>query len=673
MLVGEDDPVAGGEILGDGGESPAVDLAGEVPTSWPGRLVGSSLAWSLLLAILAWPVPPLALNPCPGLDCSWQSSLQRSAVLGMPYGTHVIFTYGPLGFLTVPQLFEEVPAVLAFGFILGVSVGAFFVVLRGLRSALPLWAAVPTAYLAGSVAIIASTSIDAYYYIILPVRPQLLLVFCLAIGVALIVLDVSDRANPHRGLWAAGLGALGATTTLVLPGLAGGVIVVVVAVVAVAPQTVRWLTFRSMLIGGAVAGFIGWFATGNGMSNIVPFIGNTVSIVSGYGEAMGLFNVPDRLQALTLVDVLVIGALVVLAGRGRSRIAWAGLATMTVVVVWILCKESYVRPDAAHQYVFLAAAPLVVAALMGAASRRWLGVSALVVTTGVTVFAVGSFPAFKGYGPLTVAHNFASEVNSLVVTSRRAAITNGQRNWMAVELAVPPAMVARMRGHCVDVDLNDQVVTLAYRGIGYCPLPVPQGYAAYTSRLDRADTQDLTGASGPQQILRQVGSGSPTILPPPGAWSPPLAELTMECRYIQVAVSTGWQLTSRVSDRCGHPVLVRTVVGRQGQWVQVPPAVPGTAVLATFSVSYPTIWSIDSLLLRSPALYATVVLHGDVPDYYQFVPALEQDLHVIRPASTLGYAAAFAPPDIDSITVSAGGVHPRPGRMVIDFYRMTMR
>jgi hypothetical protein len=62
-----------------------------------------------------------------------------------------------------------------------------------------------------------------------------------------------------------------------------------------------------------------------------------------------------------------------------------------------------------------------------------------------------------------------------------------------------------------------------------------------------------------------------------------------------------------------------------------------------------------------------------VPDYYQFVPALEQDLHVIRPASTLGYAAAFAPPDIDSITVSAGGVHPRPGRMVIDFYRMTMR
>ena len=53
-------------------------------TSRTSVIIKSPLSWSIVLAVLAWPVAPSALYPCPGLDCSWQGTLQRAAVLRMP-------------------------------------------------------------------------------------------------------------------------------------------------------------------------------------------------------------------------------------------------------------------------------------------------------------------------------------------------------------------------------------------------------------------------------------------------------------------------------------------------------------------------------------------------------------------------------------------------------------
>lgn len=243
---------------------------------------------------------------------------------------------------------------------------------------------------------------------------------------------------------------------------------------------------------------------------------------------------------------------------------------------------------------------------------------------------------------------------------------------MAYEYAVPPSMLTAMASRCVDVSPNEQNLTWTYPGISFCPLPVPQDYAAYTTRLDQLDTSYLQSSSAPQQILRQVGPATPTILPPPAVWSPPLAQLTMECRYTQILASPTWQLTSRVPNRCGTPALISHVVTHQGDVVHAPPAIPGEAILATFSLTTPALWKLEDLPFREPQMYATVTEHAGQSQFFQFVTALQRDLHVMRPASTLGYATAFTPPDIDTIIVSDGGFSPWRGRMEVNFYRVAM-
>ena len=636
-------------------------------TSRTSVIIKSPLSWSIVLAVLAWPLAPSALYPCPGLDCSWQGTLQRAAVLRMPYGTHVVFTYGPLGFLTTPELFEPVPAILAFCFILSVSVGIFYLLMRGLRPFMPLWCAVAAAYVIGAAAVLTSAVNDNVFHIWLPVRPQFLLVFCLAIGVAMVIHSDEARRVP-----AIGLGALGSLMVLILPGLAAGLIAIVVIVVVAAPAHARLATVRDLLLGGIVVGAVGWFATGNGFTNIAPFVSNSLSIVTGYSGAMGLFSVSGKVLTLTVIDVAVLVALALMVGRGTRWSVRIGLLGMTATVVTILCKESYVRPDSAHELVFLASAPVVAVCLTGVIRVRWSGIGAVAVTTAAVIIGAGTFPPLDGSGPVTAVHQFTSEAADLAVPSTRQAMAASLRGVMAYEYAVPPSMLTAMASRCVDVSPNEQNLTWTYPGISFCPLPVPQDYAAYTTQLDQLDTSYLQSSSAPQQILRQAGPAAPTLLPPPAVWSPPLAQLTMECRYTQILASPTWQLTSRVPNRCGPPTLISHVVTHQGDMVHVPPAMPGEAILATFSLTTPALWKLEDLPFRQPQLYATVTGHAGQRQYFQFLTALQHDLHVMRPASTLGYATAFTPTDIDTIIVSEGGSSPWRGRMEINFYRVAM-
>jgi hypothetical protein len=66
----------------------------------------------LLVALLGWRLG-FAL-PGPGLDPSWWAGLYMATDQGMQFGTQVVFTYGPLGFLGLPWLWFSGLASIAF-------------------------------------------------------------------------------------------------------------------------------------------------------------------------------------------------------------------------------------------------------------------------------------------------------------------------------------------------------------------------------------------------------------------------------------------------------------------------------------------------------------------------------------------------------------------------------
>ena len=75
-------------------------------------VIGSTWVLGLLAAGLTWNVA--FVGPAPGLDPSWWAGLYIAVHRGMHFGTHVIFTYGPLGFLGLPWLWYGGLAVIAF-------------------------------------------------------------------------------------------------------------------------------------------------------------------------------------------------------------------------------------------------------------------------------------------------------------------------------------------------------------------------------------------------------------------------------------------------------------------------------------------------------------------------------------------------------------------------------
>ena len=113
------------------GLAPTPEAQNEVAnTKAGGRSLRMRAAWSsqvvrdasfgFALAVLAWPLSPNSLLVWFGITGSWQSALAMAAHNGTAFGTRVAFTYGPLGFLTVPQLNYGLTAFASFVFTLAV-------------------------------------------------------------------------------------------------------------------------------------------------------------------------------------------------------------------------------------------------------------------------------------------------------------------------------------------------------------------------------------------------------------------------------------------------------------------------------------------------------------------------------------------------------------------------
>jgi hypothetical protein len=89
--------------------APSTGLPGRirrVPLPDRTRLAGVAV-WvvvPLVITLLCW--HPLALEPTlkPGVGSSWEAAFQMALHGGVTFGNHLIFIYGPLGFLRVPTL-----------------------------------------------------------------------------------------------------------------------------------------------------------------------------------------------------------------------------------------------------------------------------------------------------------------------------------------------------------------------------------------------------------------------------------------------------------------------------------------------------------------------------------------------------------------------------------------
>jgi hypothetical protein len=609
-------------------------------------MVSSNVTLGLILAVASWPFNEGSLDIHSGFTASWTFSLAAAAHMGLPAGTRMAFAYGPLGFLIVPNLYFSSTAIASFLFLWGFSAAIFAVLLAALRRVTVLPLALLVAFVVGA------TCFDSYF------GPEPVLALAVVGYVALLDSD----ASPNRRRWTSlGVGAALGIFVLIKASIGIGLVVIAIICVVSAPASKRRFIAMYGAFGAVPVALVGWFATSNGLGNVSTFLRSSYEESSGYGSAVSL-DLPSRWYSywLALFAILVVGGFVVVHVRRLERRVCIGMVLVSLIALWLLFKEGFVRHDA-HDIIFFAAIPVLLAAFrVGRQNAAWL-ISAMLAMTLVTI-GVAGFPA-PFTNPVESSVHFAQYAGALARSNRRASIQEQSRGALQSQYNIPSAMIARASGRTVDIDPSEQTVVWAYPSLRFDPLPTIQDYSAYTSWLDHLDTSFLASAGAPEFIFRMAGTAIDNRDP---AFEPPSTQLAIECRYQQVAMSGPWQLVEHMPDRCGRMRMLGTEDAASGQTVVVPTASASDAVVASFRLSLGLWYSVEDFLFKVPAFTLSV---NDGKNTWRFVPGTAEDLHVLTPAANLGFSPSVSPTPIHTLALTG----PSLSRVAITFYAVPFR
>jgi hypothetical protein len=619
------------------------------------RAAATVIAAGLAIMLLSWHA--LALEPQPGLDGSWEAALHMALHDEVTFGNHLVFTYGPLGFLSVPTLWYGDTG----------SVAVLYTVLLRLALASALFVGARRSYGTAAGAIVALLVTSASDVALEPVP-------FLAFGVWMIDRDVHRRGR--LALMAAGGAAAG--LELLNKESVGIELAAMAIIVALAARGRRRENMGVALVALLAALVAGWVVTGQDLGALPAYAHNAEQIISGYAAAMGIEQpgVAIALQypaAVLAVAIGLAGALHMIASgsaaSGSARRRW-GIVAIWLAFCFFEYKEGFVRHDAGHAAEFFIAVMGGFLAFSWRAPRRLVGLGMTAVLLAFAVAATVGANENSLAGTFDPVEHVSSAVTQLYqVSSRSERDSLMARGRRGIEAAFPldPATLSLLRGHTVHVAPYQAAVAWAY-GLDWRPLPVFQSYTAYTSGLDQDDADALNSARAPQRILRNLEPGIDGRVQ---TFDEGLTTRTILCRYQQLHTTATWQVLARGPDRCGAPRALETVHAGWDQSVLVP-APPNTHSFVFVRIGGVAVGGLEgvSALLYKPA-ERTVLLDGSK---HRLLPGTAADGLLLRAPATLDYTPPFnLAPNPATIAVGKAGQRPGGGKpLTFSFYAQSL-
>lgn len=515
----------------------------------------------LLLAVLTWSVE--LAPPSVGLDGSWIAGISMATHQGLHYGTDFVFSYGPLGFVALPLGYYPTFGLLSLIYLAALYIGLCVMLVWALRRHLPAWLCLLLGFaLLGLVPLIEQALVVA----------------------TLVALALLEKERPP---WVLNLYVLLAPSYAAVEALAklstGPVIAVVLilGLIGAGPSRRQVAAFFALLVGQLA---IFWFATGQAIGNIGPFIHNTIEVAGGYSTAMmRLVDVPS--WKVTLATVVAAGlslALVVIVARlpfRDRRTRWCAIL-LVAASAFALYKEGVVRTDAGHLSLYFSSACILWIGLPWQRGRWLVLGAAAIALIGIPMRPTGTQTNYGVIGNVELA---AEQVSNLVDSGRRDRLIERGREAEHSIYALEPNVLAALRGHSVSVEPWETAVVWAY-GLDWQPVPIFQNYSAYTSHLDRLNAEAVESADGPERILRENPPAVYNEFPTPDldgrffGWDPPEQMRATLCHFRPLVASSRWEVLGRTADRCGPSRLIEEVDGSYGEPITVPTAGSGEVV-----------------------------------------------------------------------------------------------
>jgi xanthosine utilization system XapX-like protein len=567
---------------------------------------------------------------------------------GLHFGTQVVFTYGPLGFLSVHTVWFEDLAVIAFLYSAAVYVALCWALIWALRGEL----GTPLAAL-GVFLVFALLNVEP--------SPALAVVVCLG------VLAGERSTRTIDALWIGG--ALFAAVEAQAK-LSTGPVIVALFLITLIGVRARWWQISGFVALFGTAFLLLWLAAHQSLANLPDFAANGAQVVAGYSGAMVVASAAAW-QA-PVAALILVGLVVCAASNGyRDNLARWCAAAVVAIAGFVAFKEGVVRYDPGHIAGFFSMACVLWLAIPWSKARRVALVAGAVVLGGLG--AVVAHHAGRGFGDLNVVSNVrlaGHELRVVLSPSMRSDISTAGREGMRASYRLDRRTLAEVRGRPVAIDPWEIGVAWAY-DLDWSPLPVFQDYSAYTEHLDELNAAAIEDANGPQRILRE----NTTVVPPvvrgrsldgryPG-WDPPAQQREMLCHFQALSTTPRWQVLGRTANRCGAARLIRSTEGSYGTPVDVPAPTRDQVVFAR--VHGAGFHGVDRLVA---AIYRPGIQHAVVNGAatYRLVPATVADGLLLSAGHGLRPGGPFSQiPQARTIELTGGS-----GQLDFDFYAMSL-
>lgn len=525
--------------------------------------------------LLTWPSLDYKIGT--SFDDSWIVGLHLASHRGLEFGRQIIWTYGPLGFLTLPRLTFFSQGLLSFAYVALVLGSVAVTLVWAARRSLPTWAALPMAA-AGAGAVTTTKHDDV-------------LTGAVVAAAAIWALAALDPGRPpwlHARGFPLAAGAVCGLMYLVRPsaGLAIVVAFLIACGVTFAPRRAAPVAIfaGSFAVSVLTLGVLG----GQSPASLLDYGWRSFDLMLGYADGLGEEIGPGTDYVLAAVAFAVVAAL---AWRGTAGWPTRGKAAAFAVCAVILFagfKQSFIQHQANHvSYYFACALGLGFgsAALRRGLARPLAGlIGLLALYFGVTGFS-------QAFGPARSLGGLRDELAMLAQPRRSIAAV---RRRLRKKERLDAATLRALRGATVHVWPRDTAVVWAYPWTRWDPLPVFQATLSFTTRADREGARMLASSYAPRRILRAIKDE-------PAAYSP-ATRLSLFCHYRQVLAGNRWQVLARGRNRCGAPRLIASLRSVTDRAVAVPPpSGPNQLVVARFHGLGPSLGErIQGLAFKGP-------------------------------------------------------------------------
>ena len=466
------------------------------PTDAAALRTPSRYKWIAIL-LLSF-VITLTFVTIPRYPCLIDDALSEKAVLsyahqhGLQFGKDIVFTYGPLGFLVSRYFFSH-----AAGIRMATDFATCFATALGI--CLVAWRlSTVWKWLLLALVIFLCANIDP--------RADLILYIGLFSWGLLCFLDSGLRLALSTSIFIglAAFSVLVKANFLVLVGFSSLLIVLDLGVRGKI-RAAGWL-----VVGFTSAFLWGWHAAGQDLSNIKSFFLNSIPIILGYDQTVGIEGLQILQQRgwMTLPLILAAAAIRTLTafeGTGpQPRLRRALLFVWTTALIFIIWKHGFVRAGLFHSGFYFGLVPILALALEALPSERikatnWSRSLAGLCCLICLLTLISLFFADLKSSLLQPFRAIPANLSALLRPAEfQRQMLDAQKTQLAeTDLPRIRKLVARAP---VDVFGQDQLYAVI-NGLNYRPRPIFQSYMAYNTALARMNEQFYFSKTSPEYVL----------------------------------------------------------------------------------------------------------------------------------------------------------------------------